>query len=174
MAATCTVLPMEEFLAIPSRPGKQELLAGKLIDLPPVKVRYKRVQHRMYDRLQAALESIGSNYEVHMLMGYELGPLHLLQPDVSIPHPDQPVGDYYQGSPLVAIEIVGESNMADEIDGKIEDYLAYGGKEVWMVYADRGHMWIYRQGGIAERHSGSFPVALLNNQVLDLDQMLDG
>ena len=45
-------------------------------------------------------------------------------------------------------------------------------EEVWAVYREHRHMWIYRAGGIAELHSGSFSVELLGGQLLDLDQIL--
>src|SRR3989442_11908497 len=40
-----TKLSMEEFLQLPDEPGKQELLGGRLIDLPPAKYKYCNARH---------------------------------------------------------------------------------------------------------------------------------
>ena len=57
-----------------------------------------------------------------------------LIPDVSVTHPSQPGDDYYEGAPLLAIEVVSPCNTAEQIHGKIEIYLANGAREVWVVY----------------------------------------
>ena len=71
-------------------------------------------------------------------MGYKIGrkPDSWLIPDVSITQNCQPGEDYYEGAPLIAIEVISESNTAAKIDRKIEKYLANGGQEVWVVYGE--------------------------------------
>jgi len=71
-------------------------------------------------------------------MGYKIGrsPDSWLIPDVSVTHPGQPGDDYYEGAPLIAIEIMSESNTPGKIDRKIEKYLANGGQEVWVFYSE--------------------------------------
>ena len=160
-------------MELPELPaGKRELLRGELIELPPAKRKHNQAAHRMQKWLDAALAAAGTGGEVYHEMGYHLGPRHWLQPDVSLTHPDQPYGDYLEGSPLLAVEIVSESNTAREIDGKIEEYLAHGAQEVWVVYPEPRHMWTYRTGGVGEVRSNSFACALLCGQVIDLDEIL--
>ncbi len=164
---------MDEFLELPELDaGKRELLRGELIDLPPAKRKHNQAAHRMLDWLKAAVAATGIGGEVYHEMGYKLGSRHWLAPDLSITHPDHPGDDYFEGSPLLAVEIVSEANTPKRIGIKIEEYLAHGGEEVWVVYPDPRHMRIYRTGGIAELHSGTFPVELLGGQTLDLDQIL--
>ena len=81
-----------------------------------------------------------------------------MAPDVSLTHPDQPHEDYLEGAPFLALEIVSEANTPKLIAIKIEEYLANGAAEVWVVYPDERHMWIHPTGGIAELHSASFPI----------------
>jgi Uma2 family endonuclease len=71
-------------------------------------------------------------------MGYKIGkkPDSWLIPDVSITHRDQPSGDYYEGAPLIAVEVISELNTANQVDRKIEKYLASGSLEVWVVYPE--------------------------------------
>jgi Uma2 family endonuclease len=172
MGALRTTLTMEEFLELPERPGKRELLRGEMIDLPPAKRQHNQIAHRIYERLKDVVAAAGIGGEVYHEMGYQLGPREWLQPDVSIAHAGQPGRDYFEGSPCLAVEVVSENNSVEEIDCKVEDYLAHGAAEVWVIYPERRHLWIYRSGGQGEVHAGSFESRLLAHQRFDLDEIL--
>jgi len=122
---------------------------------------------------EAAIAAAGIGGKVRMEKGYVLGPQHWLQPGVSITHPNQRAGEYLEGAPLLAIEIVSEYNTPKRIAIKVEDYLANGGEEVWVVYQEHRNMWIHRKDGTRELRSGCFPVALLGGQMIDLDQIFE-
>jgi Uma2 family endonuclease len=163
-----------EFESLPDHPGKRELLRGELIELPPAKQRHNQIAERMYLRLREILSDarISSLGEVHHEMGYLFEDGSWLQPDVSITHAGQTVANYYLGSPALAVEIVSESNTADEIAGKVETYLTHGASEVWILYPNRGQLWLHTHDGHAEKHSARLASSLLGGAVLDLDQML--
>jgi len=95
-----------------------------------------------------------------------------LQPDVSITHAGQQVDDYYLGAPALGVEIVSESNTADEIAGKVETYLANGASEAWVLYPNRGQLWLHTHDGRAEKHSVTLASRLLDGAVLDIAQIL--
>ena len=105
-------------------------------------------------------------------MGDKISSDNWFQPDVSITHAGQAEGDYLQGAPALAIEIVSEINTAQAIDAKVQDYLAAGALEVWVVYPKRRHMWVYETGGRAVMCSGQFPLTLLPGVELNLDAIL--
>ena len=67
-----------------------------------------------------------------------------LIPDVSVTWPDQPVSEWFQGSPMIVIEIVSRGNTAWEIDRKVGAYLQEGDAEVWMVYPATRSMTVFR------------------------------
>jgi Uma2 family endonuclease len=170
--AVRTTMTMEEFLALPELPaGKRELLRGELIELPSPKDRHNEIAHLLYEALNEAVSACQIGGKVRMEKGYDLSARHWLKPDVSITHPHQPVRDYALGAPLLAVEVISESNTADEIDAKIEDYLAHGAAEVWIVYPDRRHMWVFRPGITGECHSGKYCSPLLAAQIIDLDRI---
>ena len=73
---------------------------------------------------------------------------------------------------MLAVEIVSSSNTAPQIEAKIEDYHTYGAKEVWVLYPDSRHLWVYAAEISAQRHSGVFLSQLLNGEAIDLDQIL--
>jgi len=105
-------------------------------------------------------------------VGYKLGPHSWLIPDVSITHAEQPAGDYLEGAPALAVEVISESNTAQEIAGKIKELFAAGGLEVWVIYPDQRSVWVYQQGGQAREHTGRFTTDLLAGIEIDLDAVL--
>lgn len=163
-----------EFERLPDNPGKRELLRGELIELPPAKQKHNQIAERMYLRLREILSEASSRSlgEVHHEMGYLFEDGSWLQPDVSITHVGQTVEDYYLGSPALAVEIVSESNTADEIAGKVETYLTNGASEVWILYPNQGQLWLHTHDGHAAKHSATLVSSLLGGTVLDLAQLL--
>src|SRR5450755_4191227 len=172
-------LTFEEFELLPDQPGKCELLRGELIELPPAKRKHNEIAHRLFLRLIAILDEIRGRAEastfgtVYHEMGYRFPDGSWLQPDVSVTHAGQKAGDYYLGSPVLAVEVVSESNSADEIAGKVEVFLLNGAAEVWVLYPNRQQMWVYGSEGRAERHTVTLTSGLLSGATIDLKQILE-
>lgn len=139
MSATAQ-LTLEEFLSLPDTPGKQELLRGELISLPPA----KRSHMEMAKRFQSLLETVLHRSRVWLETGYQIGD-GWLQPDVSVIWPDQPTeNDWFQGAPMLAIEIVSPGTTAEHIEEKTSAYLQAGAAEVWVVYPKTRSMTVSR------------------------------
>jgi len=172
-----TLLTFEQFEQLPDSPGKSELLRGELIELPPAKIRHDRVSHRLYRRLDTILEDLHDLGAVPDLasayhgVGYRLEPLSWLRPDVSITYRGQPEGDYLEGAPALAVEILSESNTARLIARKIEVFLEHGAKEVWVLDSKRRQVRICKAGG-ETIHTGRFFTELLPGVEIDLDAIL--
>lgn len=169
MGAT-TLLSFEEFESLPTEPGKMELLDGELIRLPPGKLKHTKIIHRLQKLLEPVIErsSVAAGLgSVWVEAGYKLGPRAWLQPDVSISHRDQVSNDYFEGAPALAVEVISESNTAEQTDRKVKTYLAHGGIEVWVVYPKTECVWVFRQGQ-AEEFRGVLHSSLVANLSLDL------
>ena len=139
-SAAATPVSFEEFEQMPEEPGKQELLEGELIKLPPPVFRHNKAAHEAYGRLKAALDEAHSRGQalelgaVYIEMGYRIAGRNWLQPDVSVTFRDQVEGKYLQGAPAIAIEIISESNRAVDVDRKLKMYFQHGALEVWHLY----------------------------------------
>jgi Uma2 family endonuclease len=145
MSAT-TQLTAQEYLNLPNTPGKQELLDGELISFPPA-----RNSHSIIARaFQELLETVLEKSRVWFFEGYQLKRGWLI-PDVSVNWPGQPVSEWFQGAPMIAIEvmiaveIVSPGNSAEEIERKVGAYLQEGGAEVWVVYPAARSMMVSRR-----------------------------
>jgi Uma2 family endonuclease len=178
--ATTRVLSWEQFEQLPDDPGKQELLEGELLEFPVAKFRHTKGAQQIFIGLNAALEqahargdalSLGDAY---VEMGYKLGDSTWLRPEVSLTHQNQPVHDYMEGSPAIAIEIISPPNTPRALAIKTRLYFEFGALEIWRFYPDEGH--------VAVRAAGADPVIvrdfvrtpLLPRFVLDVQEILRG
>jgi Uma2 family endonuclease len=165
MGAT-TRLTVEEFLNLPEAPGKQELLDGELISLPPAKLSHMQIAIRLHLMLMAALTESRARIQT----GYRLS-RGWLQPDVSVTWPDQPVdNDWLQGAPMIAIEIVSPANRSEHIDKKTAVYLEEGAAEVWVIYPGTRSMTVFRRESW-ERVTETYAGGLLE-VVVDLEELI--
>ena len=152
-----------------------ELLDGELIQLPPAKRKHMEIAHRIHDPADAcrgqgrASAKLGA---VYLETGYKFSNRAWLQPDVSIPYRDQPCGDYFESAPALAVEVISESNTAEQMDRKVETYLTNGGAEVWLVYPKTRRVWVYREGH-AEEFQNVLRSTLLPGLEIDLKQLFD-
>jgi Uma2 family endonuclease len=152
MGTVKTLLTFEEFEQLPDQPGKQELVRGELIELPPADLKHNRASHRIYKRLDAAIEQAhgrgeaGELGEAFIEMGYLLLGKNWLQPDVSVTHAGQTEGKYFEGAPAIAIEVVSPGNTAKRIAVKTELYFECGTLEVWCFFPKTRHVSIQVPG----------------------------
>lgn len=116
----------------PDRPGKQELLNGEIIQLPPAKYEpHNQIAKGLYHLI---LKTVALD-RVQKEEGYQMPPDNWLVPDVSVMWPDQPlVNGWFQKSPMIAVEVVSPGNTAEELQLKTTTYLQNGAAEVWIVY----------------------------------------
>jgi len=98
-----------------------------------------------------------------MEMGYLMKgePPSWLEPDVSVTDPDQPGDKYYQGAPMIAIEIISPSERSGEVQDKIRIYLTNGAKEVWTFYERNRTAYAYTPDGKFRIESAAFHSDLL-------------
>jgi Uma2 family endonuclease len=102
----------------PEQPGKQELPDGELLQRAPARRPHNKVTKALYELLRTVLLD-----RLEMETGYQMSAETWLVPDISVTWPDQPeTNDYFQGSPMIAIEVVSPGNTADEIDLKVNAY----------------------------------------------------
>src|SRR5450755_2686904 len=95
MVTATKLLTVAEFELMPEPevPGKQELLDGELIQLPPAKDTHNTIVDSVLALLQGAV-----GRRARMERGFQMPPDTWLQPDVSVAWPDQnKKNDYLQG-----------------------------------------------------------------------------
>ena len=89
MGTVKTLLTFEEFEQLPDQPGKQELIRGELIEMPPADLKHNRISHRIYKRLDAAIEQAPTRGEAR-----DLGEAFQLKAQVQSPIDSMQVCEY--------------------------------------------------------------------------------
>ncbi len=178
---TTTLMSLADFELLDAGADEVELLRGELIRVPAPQRSHMQICRRLLVLLVAAIErSKRSNLEgrigeVEVEMGYLVSrnPTSWLRPDVSVTHPDQPGERYYEGAPLVVFEVVSEYDTASRLNMKVADYLSHGTAEVWVIYPDARHAWVYR-GTLPEatRETLAIHSDLLPGVEIPLDEIL--
>jgi Uma2 family endonuclease len=118
-------------------PGKQELIDGELILMPPPEKKHSAVTIRIVGMLlnTPLRDRVRGDHT-----GYRIGP-GWLEPDVSVLWPDQPEDQkYHHRSPMLAVEILSPG---EEMERKLTLYFAEGALEVWVIDIRRKTMTVY-------------------------------
>ncbi len=132
-----TLLTFEQFEKYEDDSMKHELLRGEHLITPPATICQSLIRHNLHDALRPYVREHQLG-EVYISAGFKLQHDTFLKPDCSFIRNSQiartePDG-YLEGSPALAIEVASESNMAAQLDLKMELYFAHGAEEVWVVY----------------------------------------
>ena len=148
--ATATVLTLREFEELADDGKRHELNRGELVSVTHPKFRHMCVAQNIHDALSPYVRErkIG---RVFSEMGYLLSedPPTLRIPDVSYLSQErlrQASSDgYVPGGPELAVEIVSPSDSAEDLQEKVEQYLASGSQVVWVVYPKTRTIHVFRQ-----------------------------
>jgi Uma2 family endonuclease len=127
-------MTFDEFEKLPDAPGKQELINGELITMPPPENKHSVVAKRIFRILLNSLpeERVWGDHT-----GYRVED-GWIEPDASVSWPDQPMDDKYMlRAPMIAVEILSPG---EEIEEKLTLYFDEGAAEVWVINIRRKSM----------------------------------
>ena len=153
--ATTTKLTWEEFLQLPEEPGKRfELDRGELIVEPSPTFRHNAICVRILRHLQDFVDAHQLGH-VTVENDFRLGADLVRSPDVAFVATEalrrmnidrSPI----EGVPDLAIEVVSESNLAQDMLTKVHQYLDAGAKAVWVFYPNLKVVQIHDPQGTRE------------------------
>jgi Uma2 family endonuclease len=142
-------MTLEEFSRLPEDGNKHELSEGELVIMPPVKSLHSLVALAVLEILQAYLKQHPLGRALPEA-AYVLSrsPLTVRQPDISVLSNERILAtgedDYFEGAPELAVEVISPSDTADDMGIKVEQYLRFGAKQVWVVYPKRKRVHVHR------------------------------
>ena len=139
--STISLLTFADFEQMADAPGKQELIDGELIEMPPAKFRRMFLSKRLFGLLSSG--ATGS------LAYFEMG--------------------YLIGSPELAVEVLSPRNRASHIERKLTLYFAEGASEVWVIDPSNYTMLVYRatpegviRTAVTETYQSKYPAITLS------------
>jgi Uma2 family endonuclease len=173
MTAT-KLLTAEDLWAMPEVPGKQfELVNGELIEVPGATFTHGLIAAVIYRLMIAFATERGLGIAVPDGVAFILqhAPAIVRIPDAAfismanIPADGVPSG-FFPAAPDIAVEVVSVNDLAKEVDAKVEQYLAFGTRLVWVVWPDARAVTVHTPDRLARR--------LHSDDVLDGADVLSG
>jgi Uma2 family endonuclease len=171
MTATAGFITAEELWAMPGGEHR-ELVRGELRTTVPSGFDHGVVVINLSGLVTSHVKQYRLG-QVVMKAGFILArnPDVVRGPDVAfvqvsrIPASGRPV-KFWEGAPDLAVEVVSPSDTLEEVEEKVDDYLAAGTRMVWIMNPRRRTITVYRPG--------SNPVVLREADTLDGQDVLPG
>ena len=149
------LLTAEDLHAMPDVPGKRfELVRGELVEVPTAG--YPHAQ--LVRALQRLLDRFAVEHRLGEVFGDGLGYIIARDPDV-VRVPDVSfiasrcvragrIEDFVPFAPDLAVEIVSPGDRAEELYGKVREYLDAGTRLVWVFWSKYRAVSVYEPGGV--------------------------
>ncbi len=151
MSSGNSKLPLAEYLETAYRPDR-DYLDGELLE--------RNVGEWDHSRLQMLLSGYLSNREkqwgilVVPEQRVQVKPTRFRVPDILVlagPAPEKPIIDE---PPFLCIEILSRSDRVEEMQERIDDYLDFGVRYVWLIHPRTRRAFIYTVEGVREVKDG--------------------
>jgi Uma2 family endonuclease len=131
----------EELLGLTDDGKRYELVDGELREMAPAGARHGRVAMKLASRLDRHVEVNRLGMVLAAETGFRISrnPDTVRTPDVSfvarerIP-PEGPPEGYWDLAPDLAVEVVSPNDTAAQVQSKVQMWLEYGVRLVWVVY----------------------------------------
>ena len=153
--STTTRLTFEEFEKLPEQEGVHyELDEGELLMEPSPTFFHNAVRARIAQRLRDFVDAHQLGYVIEE-MDFRLSPDTVRNPDVAFVTTDHlrtidinrsPVN----GASALAVEVISPSNLAQDMQKKVKQYLSGGSSAVWVVYPTMSLVEVHVQDGICQ------------------------
>lgn len=150
MASTAVLISRFEYDARIAAGERLEYDDGQIIEMPNNDSLHDGIKATLVRQLNRQLDD---PMEAANEQAFEVAPNRIRHPDVAVCLQPRPrvAGEKFQGPPDLAIEIVSESDTAQELDLRIRLYLENGAHAVWVVWPQARRIDIH-QAHAATRH----------------------
>ena len=155
--ATQTLISLEEYVALPVKEGlSYEYDEGRVIEVPTHSLESGEIQFKVGRLFGNFFEAAKLDFIVAGAAGFWLTPEVERIPDACVIRRDKAESmEVFHGSrrgaPELAIEIVSKNDTAEEMERKIDQYLAAGAVAVVVLYPEARHVRVCRSGGETRR-----------------------
>jgi len=149
--ATSALVSVEEYLSTDYSPDV-DYVDGELVE--------RNVGEKDHSRLQTLLGAYLTNREseygirVFIELRVQISPRRFRVPDLCVtvgPEPDEQI---FTTPPFLCIEILSPEDRLSRIQEKIDDYLGFGVRYVWLINPQSRRGWIYTHEGIVVARDG--------------------
>jgi Uma2 family endonuclease len=125
-----------EYIALPDDGKRYELHEGALVEMPSATVIHALIVALLVEALRSHIQGQKLGYVMPDNLDFILNEGLILKPDVSFVAAARVQGglpDYFHFAPDLAVEVLSPSNSASEISYKIQTFLRYGSRLIWII-----------------------------------------
>jgi Uma2 family endonuclease len=172
VAPETRLLTAEDLLHLPDDDYRYELVAGRLIRMPPPGALHGFIISGIGSALHRFVEERGLGYVFIHEVGFKLAsdPDTVRGTDVAFVRRDRlPTGipaGYVSGAPDLTVEVMSPDDRLTALIDKAHQYLQHGGRLVWVIDPDDQSASVFRPG--------SDPVVLSEPLILDGQDVVPG
>ena len=156
-----------EYLAMPDDGKRYELREGILTEMPSATVIHALIVALLVQVLGSHIRGRKLGYVMPDNLDFILNEGVILKPDVSFVAASRIEGglpDYFHFAPDLAVEVLSPSNSASEISYKVNTFLRYGSRLIWIIDPAQKIVTIHEPGAMGT----------ILSRVLTLDDTLTG
>ena len=134
---------------------RRELVRGEIVEQMPPGGQHGPIQGDIYAALRTWAKRHGGYVTLESGFLISRDPDTLRGPDVSYVRPERipPAGvpeGFWEQAPDLAVEVVSPGDTAEEIRGKVSEYLAAGSAEVWVAFPRTRQIVVHTPDGLAK------------------------
>jgi Uma2 family endonuclease len=171
--STTALMTAEELLKLPSGQHRYELINGELKTMSPAGHNHGRITMRIASPLAQFVwkHKLGEVFAAETGFKLSSNPDTVLAPDVSFIREERAKDlrkskGYWPGPPDLAVEVISPSEHKTEVTAKVNQWLHFGVKVVWIVDLKHENITVYRLANDLE--------TLNNQEELTAEDLLPG
>ena len=116
----------------------------------------ERDHSELQGEIYAYIRSLRQRLNVHPFIEQRLqvSPTRFRVPDVCIVAGSKPTEQIFTKPPLIAVEILSKDDRVSQMQERIDDYLKFGVRYVWVIDPRTRRAWVYTSQGAVEAKDG--------------------
>jgi Uma2 family endonuclease len=147
-----TLVPVEEYLRSTYRPDC-DFVDGEVLERNVGERDHSKLQREFIYYFRARAKSLG----VHIFpeQRVQIAPQRFRVPHLCIVAGPEPEDQIFHQPPLVCIELLSKDDTLERMQEKIDDFLNFGVRYVWVISPRSRRAWVYTSDGSREVKDGT-------------------
>jgi Uma2 family endonuclease len=171
------LITAEQFYQLPQEEGREfELLDGEVIEMPSPTYEHGRIVMKLGALLYPGLRGRGEQVDN---TDFSDARATTLRPDLAVLLGEKPsLIDPWKlpvtTAPDIVVEVISPSESAFRVERRINAYLRFGVREVWIIYPQDQHIYQHTEAGVQRLRSGNtLETPLLPGWSIAVDQIFE-
>jgi Uma2 family endonuclease len=146
-----TLVPVEEYLRTTYRPDC-DYVDGEVLERNVGEKDHGKLQGRLYYYLET--RAAEWNIDVYLEQRVQISARRFRIPDLCVVIGPEPEDQIFHEPPFICIEILSREDRQARMQDRIDDYLTFGVRYVWVFNPQSRRVWVYTTDGIREVRDG--------------------